>query len=154
MARTSLRFGDATPNDVLAVLADGRRYAEWVVGAKRIRSVDASWPAPGSRFHHSLGVGPFTLDDSTVIVSSESIPPPPGATSGEVVLEARAWPAGTGLVTVTVRAAAEGSGSQVTIDEVPHHGLAKILDNPLLHALTALRNATSLRRLREAARTV
>ena len=32
---------DAPPEKVFALLADGRQYAEWVVGAKRIRDVDA-----------------------------------------------------------------------------------------------------------------
>ena len=42
-----------TPDDVLRVLADGWTYANWVVGSSRIRGVDPTWPAPGSRIAHS-----------------------------------------------------------------------------------------------------
>ena len=37
----------APADDVWSVLADGWRYANWVVGASRIREVDPQWPEPG-----------------------------------------------------------------------------------------------------------
>jgi uncharacterized protein YndB with AHSA1/START domain len=94
-ARASLSFR-SPPEGVFAVLADGRRYADWVVGAKRVRAVDDSWPEPGSRFHHEVGVGPLTLKDSSELLAME----PPR----QVVLEVRAWPAGKARVTITVSA--------------------------------------------------
>lgn len=132
---------DADKEALVAFLGDGWRYADWVVGAKHIRAVDDGWPAPGSRFHHTLGVGPFTIDDHTELVELSPV---------KVVLMARAWPAGVGRVTVTLEA--EGGGTLVTMGEVPVSGLAKTLDNPVLTALTSLRNAESLRRLERAVR--
>ena len=61
MAVTS-RHVDASPEEVYAVLEDAWRYADWVVGAQRVRDVDASWPEPGSRFHHRFGPGPLSVD--------------------------------------------------------------------------------------------
>ncbi|MFL6157733.1 MAG: SRPBCC family protein, partial [Marmoricola sp.] len=49
------------------VLSDGWLYPSWVVGAARMRDVDASWPAVGSRLHHSVGNWPLLLDDSTEV---------------------------------------------------------------------------------------
>ena len=48
------------------------RYGDWVVGSKRIRAADASWPAPGSRFHHTVGVGPLSLDDHTESLEADA----------------------------------------------------------------------------------
>jgi uncharacterized protein YndB with AHSA1/START domain len=47
------------------LLADAHGYHRWVVGAKEIRAADGAWPTPGSRFHHSVGWGPFELQDDT-----------------------------------------------------------------------------------------
>lgn len=57
----------ATPQQVFAVLSDGRRYSEWVVGAQRIESVDPEFPRPGSSFHPRIGVGPATTDGRTTV---------------------------------------------------------------------------------------
>jgi uncharacterized protein YndB with AHSA1/START domain len=136
-ARSTLPFR-SPPEDVFAVLIDARRFADWVVGAKRVRAVDDSWPAPGSRFHHEVGVGPLALKDSTTLVSAD----PPR----QVVLEVRALPAGTGRVTITI-SPREG-GSEVLMEEVPTGGPAKALDSWPLRRVTMLRNVESLRRLR------
>ena len=53
------------PEAVWGALADPGGYGYWVVGSKEIRDADPGWPAPGSRFHHTIGFGPFALDDHT-----------------------------------------------------------------------------------------
>lgn len=131
------------PNAVHALLADGWRYAEWVVGAKRVRAVDPTWPEPGSQFHHTLGVGPLTLNDSTEMLAY--------APAGPVVLKARGWPTGSAKVTITAEALPEG-GSEVTMDEEPIEGPALRLRNPVLDGLIHLRNIESLRRMETALR--
>jgi uncharacterized protein YndB with AHSA1/START domain len=136
-ARTTLPFR-SPPEDVFAVLADGRRYADWVVGAKRVRAVDDSWPEPGSRFHHEVGVGPLTIKDSSTVVSMD----PPR----QVVLEVRAFPAGKARVTMTI--SPQDGGSEVLMEEVPTGGPAKTIDSWPLRRLTMLRNVESLKRLR------
>lgn len=130
------------PERVFAVLADGWRYAEWVVGAKRIRAVDDGWPSPGARFHHSVGLGPLHIDDDTLC---EEVDPP-----GRIVLQARAWPAGKARVTIEVSPVPEGS--EVVMREAPIAGPAKTIDSPPLHLLVNLRNRESLRRLKAAVR--
>jgi uncharacterized protein YndB with AHSA1/START domain len=129
------------PDTVFAVLADGWRYADWVVGAKRIRSVDDGWPAPGTRIHHSVGAGPFELKDTT---SCLEVDPP-----GRILLEARAWPAGTAEVDITVRAV--DGGCEVVMEEEPLRGPARRIHNPVLDALIHVRNVEALRRLAKVA---
>ena len=142
MARTTLKL-DAPLDAVFAVASDPWRFADWVVGAKRIRAVDDTWPEPGSRFHHRFGVGPLTLDDSTVL---EEIDPP-----HRLVLRARARPAGVARVTLEL-AAAEGGGTDVVMDEVAVSGPAKWVQNPLTDLLVVSRNRACLHRLDDLAR--
>jgi uncharacterized protein YndB with AHSA1/START domain len=136
-ARSTLPFR-SPPEDVFAVLADGWRYADWVVGAKRVRAVDDSWPAPGSRFHHEVGIGPLTLKDPSKLLDLD----PPR----QVVLEVRAWPAGKARVTITI--SPRDGGSEVLMEEVPTGGPAATLDSWPLRRLTMVRNVESLKRLR------
>src|SRR5918997_200566 len=109
---TASRQPRHAPEAVLAVLANGWRYAEWVVGCRRVRAVEDGWPAPGSQFHHAQGVGCLELRDLTrsVVVDSPR----------RVVLDARSWPAGRARITVTVTE--NDDGSLITIDEVPTGG--------------------------------
>ncbi|HEY2196058.1 MAG TPA: SRPBCC family protein [Actinomycetospora sp.] len=81
---------------VWEVLADGWFYPLWVVGATHMRDVDADWPAVGSRLHHSVGVWPFQLRDHTEVLDVD-----PGR---RLELLARAWPAGTAHVRLTLQA--------------------------------------------------
>jgi uncharacterized protein YndB with AHSA1/START domain len=129
----------AAPREaVFAVLTDARRYPDWVVGAREIRAVDPTWPAPGSRFHHRVGLGPLTVDDSTKV---EEIDPP-----RRLVLQARARPHGVARVTFDLVAADDG-GTQIVLGEQPVSGVAARLDGRFLEALIVLRNLESLRRL-------
>ena len=49
-ARPTVSRSVAAPAEaVWAVLADGWQYATWVVGASRVRAVDAGWPRAGTR---------------------------------------------------------------------------------------------------------
>ena len=127
----------ASPEQVFAVLADGCRYADWVVGAKKIRAADDAWPAPGSRFHHRIGVGPLTIDDSS---SVEAVDPP-----RSITLRVRARPAGVARVTIAVEPV--DGGADISMDEVPVSGIAKAIDNPLQRLLLRARNVEALRRL-------
>jgi len=40
---------------VFDALADPRTYPQWLLGAKEIRSIDPTWPAPSSSFRHQIG---------------------------------------------------------------------------------------------------
>ena len=63
----------APPEAVWEVLADPFTYADWVVGTRKIRGADESWPAVGSRLHHTVGFPPLTLRDYSQVL--ESAPP-------------------------------------------------------------------------------
>src|SRR3712207_8748867 len=65
------RTMQASPDAVWRVLSDGWLYPLWVVGATRMRDVDADWPAPGSRIHHSAGVWPLIVNDETTVEAVE-----------------------------------------------------------------------------------
>jgi len=102
----------AAPEAVFAVLLDAHAYGEWVVGSNIIRRVDDSWPAIGSRFHHSIGAGPFNVNDSTEVID---VDPPhrlvlearmrPFLTA-RVILESTRVPAGTCVTMTDARRAA------------------------------------------------
>lgn len=128
----------APAQSVWDVLMDPWLYTQWVVGNKRIRGVDADWPKPGSRFHHTVGVGPLMTRDATRIVAVEE--------PKRLELDAHAWPVGTARVTLELEPA-EG-GTRVTMLEEPSRGPAKWMETPLLHGLTHGRNVESLRRLK------
>ena len=122
-------------------LADPGAYGYWVVGSKRIRDADPGWPRPGTRFHHTIGVGPLTVDDHTESLESE-----PGR-----LLRMRAKGRPLGTAQVTMQLTPRDGGTLVRMTEDPD-GLTSLLAlNPLVHLATKLRNAESLMRLEELA---
>lgn len=128
-------------DQVFAVLADPYRYHEWVVGAKEVRGADGPWPAVGSVFHHSLGVGPLTLHDNTECLELDA--------PHRIVLEARGRPLGRARVEIRLLSVPEGT--EVTMDEVAvSPPLVKLL-GPILDPLIHIRNVEALRRLGAAA---
>ena len=138
MSTNSLTI-DATPAEVFAVLADARTYEHWVVGCDDIRAVEGDWPAVGSRFFHTVGVGPVKTKDNTKVLEVEA--------DCRLVLEARARPAGVAKVEFTLDPVGDGSRTEVTIVEYPIKGVAKVIDNPIQDGLIKARNVETLRRL-------
>jgi uncharacterized protein YndB with AHSA1/START domain len=138
---TNERFMTVPPEAVWAVLADPDGYAYWVVGSKLIRDAEPAWPAPGSKFHHTIGVGPLTLDDHTVSLEAE----PPR----RLVLRAKGRPVGTAKVTMELQP--HDGGTLVRMTENPDGVYSVLALNPLLHVATKVRNAESLMRLEELA---
>lgn len=129
---------DRPAADVFAFLSDGRRYADWVVGAKRVRDVDETWPAPGSRIHHTVGIGPLEIKDNTEV---EQV-----VDGKRLVLRARARPAGIARVELDLHP--DGGSTRVVMVEYPVSGIAKTIQNPLLDASLKARNVEALRRLK------
>ncbi len=129
----------AAPVDaVWAVLADGWSYANWVVGAARVRDVDPDWPAVGARVHHSFGVWPALIQDFTRV--ERSVQPE------ELELTARGWPAGEAHVHISVRPAGP-ERSIVTITEDAVSGPGRFVPAPVRHLMIAPRNRETLHRL-------
>ncbi|MCZ4079929.1 SRPBCC family protein [Rhodococcus sp. H36-A4] len=131
------RTTDADADAVWAVLADGWQYAMWVVGASRIRAVDSTWPSPGSSIHHSVGLWPAVLDDTTTV--PESFP------GRELQLRARALPFGTGHITVRLHPQARGCRIQMIEDAASKP--FSLLPDSLQHGAVHPRNSEALRRL-------
>ncbi len=132
---------EVPPERVWSVLADASKYPGWVVGAKEIRAVDGDWPEPGSRFHHSVGVGPLTLQDNTKSIEADA--------PHRLVLEARARPLGKARIELDLRPV-EG-GTEIVMHEVVSSPPVMSLLNFCFDPLTYTRNAESLRRLSELA---
>jgi len=133
---TNLRLVPYPQDQVFAVLSDPERYAGWVVGAKKTRTIDPEWPQPGSRFAHQQGAGPLHIDDITVVRELEA--------PNRIVLEAKIRPLLTAQVTLTLDPLSRGT--LVTMEEVPIGGpvsrLGRLLEGPL-----HMRNRRALRRL-------
>jgi uncharacterized protein YndB with AHSA1/START domain len=128
----------AAPEAVFAVLADPRSFARWVVGSRKIRRADREWPAAGSSFDHTVGLGPFTLDDRTTVLACER--------PHRLKLLVRARPLTQAVVSLRLRP--EGGGTRVEMDERPADLRSRLLFNPITEPLLRLRNAESLRRLK------
>lgn len=131
----------APPERVFDVLADGRLYGHWVVGSRAIRAVDADWPRPGSRLHHSVGIGPLNIRDHTLV--EEADPP------RRLRLRARARPVLTAIVEIVLEP--HGSGTRVRMDEDGADPVSRMFFNPLSAPLVHVRNEASLKRLRDLA---
>ena len=138
---TNERFMAVPPQAVWDVLADPAGYGYWVVGSKVIRDAEPEWPAPGAKFHHTIGVGPLTLSDHTVALEAE----PPRL----LKLRAKGRPAGTATVTMELRP--RDGGTLVRMTENPDGAYSPMALNPVVHVATKLRNAESLMRLEELA---
>lgn len=129
------------PDAVWDALADAGGYGYWVPGSRVIRDAEPEWPAPGSRFHHTVGVGPFEVSDHTEAL--EARPPE--------LLRMRAKGRPLGTATVTMELVPCDGGTLVRMSETLD-GLARLLDlNPLVRLATKTRNVESLMRLEELA---
>lgn len=128
----------ATPDEVWEVLAQPDAYARWVVGTKRIRGADAGFPDVGTRLHHTSGVGPLTVDDSTLVLRSER--------PQVLELEARLGPLGSAHV--TLRLEKQNGGTLVVMRERGLRGPSRLLQ-PGSDLVVRGRNRMSLERLRD-----
>ena len=123
---------------VFDVLDDPYAYPRWVVGTRRIRSVDPDWPAVGSRFHHAVGNAAGELHDSSKVLLRER--------PRRIVLEVRFRP--TGIARVEIDVTPNDTSSTVVIDETPTGGPITRVPRFITDPLLTLRNALSLQRLR------
>jgi uncharacterized protein YndB with AHSA1/START domain len=128
----------ADPDTVFDVLDDAYAYPRWVVGTRRIRAVDPTWPAVGSAFHHAVGTAAGELHDSSTVLARDR--------PHRLVLQVRLRPTGVARVEITVEPVADGS--RVTLDERPTEGTLARLPRWVTEPALVLRNAISLRRFR------
>jgi uncharacterized protein YndB with AHSA1/START domain len=135
---TVTRDFDAPAQAVWDVLSDGWFYATWVVGASRVRGVDEGWPAEGTRIHHSFGVWPAVISDTTHVL--RSVEPT------ELTLKAKGWPAGEAEVVITVTPRGADSCT-VAMAEDAVTGPGTLMPRPLRQLAIGPRNVEALRRL-------
>lgn len=131
-----------SPPDLYAVLSDGWMYASWVVGASHIRDVDETWPEPGAQIHHTVGVWPVTISDTTEVVECEP--------NRLLVLDARAFPAGRAAVRIELHPAGPGR-TRIEMTEKVTGGPGALIPSLLTDPLLDARNRESLRRLTDIA---
>jgi uncharacterized protein YndB with AHSA1/START domain len=134
---TNTREIKTVPDQVWAVLSDGWLYPTWVVGATRMRDVDATWPQTGAKLHHSAGVWPAVVNDETEVLESE-----PGRL---LRLRARGWPLGEAEVRITLTPA--GAHTRVEIEEKAISGPGAMIPEPVEGVMMKWRNSETLRRL-------
>ena len=134
---TNTRVIKSVPDDVWAVLSDGWLYPTWVVGATRMRDVDATWPQTGSKLHHSAGVWPAVVNDNTEVLESE-----PGRF---LRLRARGWPFGEAEVKISLTPS--GAETLVEIDETAVSGPGAMIPEPVEAVMVKWRNTETLKRL-------
>ena len=138
---TNQRFMPIPPEAVWDALADPGGYGYWVPGSRVIRDADAHWPAPGAKFHHTVGAGPFEVSDHT-----ESLEARP---SELLRMRTKGRPLGT--ATVTLELVRRDSGTLVRMSETAD-GPGRLLNfTPVFWLLVKARNAESLMRLEELA---
>lgn len=128
----------AVPSEeVYRVLEDARALRILVPGARRIRRFDPRWPDVGSRVHHTSGVYPLVLRDTTEVLECD-----PGR---RLVLVARLQ--ALGAFEVCFDLSPEGQGTRLGVTERPVGGPFRL---PLLRSVAeiavALRNIEMMRR--------
>jgi hypothetical protein len=129
----------ATPEEVWKVLADGERYADWVVGTARSRPLRGSWPEVGAALGYEVRLGPVKLHNETVV--RRCLP------GRELELEAKAGPLGTARIALELRS--WGDDTLIIVDEHPLRGAGGMIHNVGVEALIQLRHREMLRRLEQ-----
>jgi len=125
-------------DEVWAVLADGWRYATWMVGVSRVRDVDPAWPGVGSRLRHAEGPWPVAIDHHTEILACD-----PGR---RLLLKAGGWPLGATRLRIMVNpGSTHGSIIRLTQDVTDARG--RLIPRPVRQRFFAARSEESLRRL-------
>ncbi|MFH8462943.1 SRPBCC family protein [Streptomyces sp. NPDC017991] len=126
-----------SPSEVWAVLADGTRYADWVVGTASSYPVRGQWPQVHSAIGYEVRVGLWTLRNESVVRACVE--------ERELELEAIAGPLGTARIAIELRP--WGEYTLVIIDEHPLQGAGGTLHNVAVEGLIQVRHRAMLKRL-------
>ncbi|MEU2062529.1 SRPBCC family protein [Streptomyces sp. NPDC013455] len=127
----------ADPAAVWEVLADGHRYAEWVVGTGASRPKQGQWPQKDASITYEIRLGPLTLANETVVRHCRE--------GSLLELEIIAGFLGTARFSIELRE--WGEHCLVIADEHPLRGPGAALHNVGLEALIQLRHRSMLARL-------
>jgi uncharacterized protein YndB with AHSA1/START domain len=128
---------ETSPSEAFAALVDPETYPRWLVGTRRIREVDRTWPQRGSRFHHVVGVGPIRIADTTEVLDVEK--------NAVLRLQVRARPLIAAIV--TFRLVGQERSCVVSMEEEPALRTIGNIVRPVMDPAIHVRNHRSLRRL-------
>ncbi|MEU3962214.1 SRPBCC family protein [Streptomyces buecherae] len=131
------RLIKAPPSTVWAVLADGSRYAEWVVGTSSSRPIHGHWPRTDAAIGYEVRIGPVSLTNRTTVRFCEE--------GSRLELEAHAGALGTARIAIELRP--WGEHCLVLVDEHPLRGAGGWLHNAAFEPLIHLRHRAMLGRL-------
>lgn len=131
------RWVAAAPEAVWAQLADGWRYADFVVGSAHVRRVEQGWPRPGASIHPVVGAWPLLRRGRTTSEEAEA--------PRRLVLTARSWPLGGARVVFDLLP--RDGGTLVRLSEDAVEGPGRLVPRPLRDPLIGARNAQTLARL-------
>ncbi|WP_251096293.1 SRPBCC family protein [Streptomyces sp. Caat 7-52] len=127
----------ADPAVVWDVLADGHRYADWVVGTGVSRPKHGHWPRRDAAIEYEIRLGPFRLGNQTVVRHCRE---------GTLLeLEIMAGFLGTARFSIELRE--WGEHCLVIVDEHPLQGAGGALHNTGVEALIQMRHRSMLARL-------
>ncbi|SHN09887.1 SRPBCC family protein [Actinacidiphila paucisporea] len=126
--------------DVWAVLADRRAYAEWVTGTSESRSAEGDWPQEGASLEYDVKLGPWSLTGTTVVREEER--------PSRLALEVDSGRLGTARVDIEIRPWGRES-SLVIVDEHPLTGLGGTVHNAAMDVVLHWRHRHMLARLAE-----
>ncbi|MFH0520005.1 SRPBCC family protein [Streptomyces sp. M41] len=126
-----------SPGAVWAVLADGTRYADWVVGTSGSRPVRGQWPQLDAAIRYEVRLGTARLVNETVVRRCDE-----GVC---LELEAQAGALGTARIAIELRP--WGEHCLVIVDEHPLRGAGGRLHNVGFEVLIQLRHRAMLARL-------
>ncbi|MEU0054431.1 SRPBCC family protein [Streptomyces sp. NPDC006184] len=131
------RLIKADPAAVWEVLADGSRYADWVVGTGESRPKEGQWPQLGASIAYEIRLGPVRLANETVVRHCEE--------GSRLELEIMAGWLGTARFSIELRE--WGEHCLVIVDEHPLQGAGAVLHNIGVEALIQVRHRPMLARL-------
>ena len=128
----------AAPERVFGVLEDPRSLAYFVVGSRNIRRFDPRWPELHTEVHHTVGLGPLAIRDTTEVVTVDA--------PSLLVLDARIRPLGALSVRFSIEQTS--AGTTLTIEEHAVRGLLSWPSvRPVVDALLGWRNRWMGRRV-------
>ncbi|MHC3469389.1 SRPBCC family protein [Streptomyces sp. 7R007] len=131
------RLIKAGPEDVWALLADGTRYADWVVGTSDSRPVRGRWPQQNAAIRYQVRLGPAQLTNETIVRFCDE--------GTRLELEAHAGILGTARIAIELRP--WGEHCLVIVDEHPLQGAGGRWHNGAFEVLIHLRHRAMLGRL-------
>jgi uncharacterized protein YndB with AHSA1/START domain len=122
------------PETVFELLIDPSSYPEWLIGAESIDTVDRDWPHPGSRFHHTVGIGRIRFHDYSEVLEIDA--------PNRLKLSVHATPLVRGVVSFELHG--DDAGTVLCLEEEPERRRIGNLLRPVLDPMTHLRNHRSL----------